>query len=159
MSMPTIPDLNPEINLEIEDSIKMLCNSIALNEIGLSHITNAQGEAIQSILAELKECTNKCGCSNEVIDKILQANDSTNKFLNNLLQNQMMLKMQIENTMSLYDKVILAKSDENVENFVYCSNNNTYSYEEETDVINMEYDQGGISCEVIDFIEMEQSNI
>lgn len=50
MSMPNIPDINPSIELDIEDSSKLLFNSLALLEMGLSHIVNAEGEKLQYIL-------------------------------------------------------------------------------------------------------------
>ncbi|MGL5379891.1 MAG: hypothetical protein ACRDBA_08205, partial [Clostridium sp.] len=53
MSMPNIPNINPEVNLEIKDTISMLLSSIALEEIGLSHIINAEAEKIQYAVGTL----------------------------------------------------------------------------------------------------------
>lgn len=46
MSLPNIPDIAPEISLNRCESINLLLSSIALEEIGLSHIINAEGEKI-----------------------------------------------------------------------------------------------------------------
>jgi hypothetical protein len=47
MSMPNIPDITPDIDLKREDVINLLLTSIALEEIGISHILNAEGEKLQ----------------------------------------------------------------------------------------------------------------
>ena len=54
MSMPTIPDLNPEINIDIEDALAVIIASIGFEELGLAHIINAEGEKIQSFLGTLE---------------------------------------------------------------------------------------------------------
>lgn len=47
MSLPNIPNITPKISLERCDTINLLLSSIALEEIGLSHILNAEGEKLQ----------------------------------------------------------------------------------------------------------------
>lgn len=54
MSTPNIPDICPDICLCFEDVIKLLLSSIALEELGLAHIINAEGEKIQSFLGTLE---------------------------------------------------------------------------------------------------------
>ena len=50
MSMPNIPDIKPDIDLSIHDTINLLLASIALEELSIAHIMNAEGEKIQEII-------------------------------------------------------------------------------------------------------------
>ena len=52
MSMPNIPDIEPKINLCKEDVLNVLYMSVALQEISLSHILNAQGELLQQVISK-----------------------------------------------------------------------------------------------------------
>ena len=47
MSMPQIPDINPSIHLKREDVVTLLLASVALEEMSLSHILNAEGEKLR----------------------------------------------------------------------------------------------------------------
>lgn len=104
MSMPTIPDITPNIDLDIEDCYKMLLNSLALQEMGLSHIVNAEGEKLQYVIQALtkKLCKNP---SHLYLDKVLCVNNSIDKVLRDVLKNQMILQMKMEDTMDLYSKI------------------------------------------------------
>lgn len=76
MSMPNIPNITPEINICREDAISILYMSVAMQEIGLSHILNAQGEILQQVVAKneceycLPELIKINESSNQMIDKI-----------------------------------------------------------------------------------------
>ena len=48
MSLPSFPVVNPPI--EREDAVNQILSSIAMEELGLSHILNAEGEKLQYIL-------------------------------------------------------------------------------------------------------------
>ena len=52
MSMPSIPDITPKIELDREESLNLLLASIAMEEMGLAHILNTEGEKLQHILAD-----------------------------------------------------------------------------------------------------------
>ncbi len=80
MSMPNIPDITPKIELCRDEIIDMLLASVALEEMGLSHIINAEGEKIQRVLEKDKEeC--KCDFDNS---KILEVNDSVDHVLDKI---------------------------------------------------------------------------
>ena len=51
MSMPTFPVVDPPIDRE--DAVNQILSSIAMEELGLSHILNAEGEKLQYILGTL----------------------------------------------------------------------------------------------------------
>lgn len=51
MSQPTIPTISPPISRE--DAINLLLTSIAMEELGLSHIINAEGEKLQFVMGTI----------------------------------------------------------------------------------------------------------
>lgn len=51
MSLPTFPDENLSINRE--DAVNYILTSIAMEELALSHILNAEGEKIQYVIGTL----------------------------------------------------------------------------------------------------------
>lgn len=91
MSLPNIPNITPIITLTRQDSITLLLSSIALEEIALSHILNAEGEKIQRLL------------QNEAVtlDDMLQVNRSVERTLRNIIKNQMLLQMKLEDVLDL----------------------------------------------------------
>ncbi len=69
----------------------MILSSIALEEVALSHIINAEGEKIQYILSQ----TN-CGQHSADLKDILAVNKSVTNLLEMVLQNQIILKSKME---------------------------------------------------------------
>lgn len=97
MSLPKIPDLNPEINIEREDAINILIASIGLEELALAHILNAEGEKIQYVLGTLEGSD-----PGEVtICDVMQINESVNKTLRNVIKTEMLLQFKLEDALEL----------------------------------------------------------
>lgn len=90
MSMPNIPDISPEINLCRNDVINLLLASIALEEIGLSHIINAEGEKLQKA-AKHASC----------IDELILANKSVEKTLRTIIKKEMLLQFKLEDVLEI----------------------------------------------------------
>lgn len=97
MSLPKIPDLNPQINIKREDAINIIITSIGLEELALAHILNAEGEKIQYILGTLEG--SKPG--EVTICDIMQVNDSVNKTLRNVIKTEMLLQLKLEDALEL----------------------------------------------------------
>ena len=57
MSMPSFPNIDPPI--QREDAVNQILSSIAMEELGLSHILNAEGEKLQYILGTIPGLTYK----------------------------------------------------------------------------------------------------
>lgn len=91
MSLPNIPNITPVISLDECDTINLLLSSIALEEIGLSHILNAEGEKLQYFLKK-KPCH---------LDDLLIMNNSINKTLKTIVKSQMMLLLKLEDVVEL----------------------------------------------------------
>lgn len=95
MSMPNFPSISPEITREM--ALNMILASIAMEELGLSHIINAEGEKIQYVLNELT-CKTGYGAS---VEDILAVNKSVESLLEILMQNQMFLKGKMERVLEI----------------------------------------------------------
>lgn len=94
MSLPTVPDITPKMNLDRCSTINLLLSSIALEEIGLSHILNAEGEKLQLFIK--KGSIDLCG--------FIKLNDSVNKTLRSVVKSQMLLQFKLEDVVTLDDK-------------------------------------------------------
>lgn len=92
MSMPNIPDVNPKIKLKRKDVINLLLASIALEEIGISHIINAEAEKLQKAI-------HKSVCLGE----LLEVNKSVNQTLRTLIKKEMLLHMKLEDVLRIPD--------------------------------------------------------
>lgn len=90
MSMPTFPNISPEITRE--KALNMILASIAMEELALSHIINAEGEKIQFILKELEQDP-KCKDS---LNDVLAVNKSVESLFDVLTQSQAFLKNKMD---------------------------------------------------------------
>lgn len=74
MSMPNIPDIEPKIDLCKEDVLNILYMSVALQEISLSHILNAEGEILQQIVSknEYEYCMQELITINKSVDVTIE---------------------------------------------------------------------------------------
>jgi len=86
MSMPRFPD-RKEIFTR-EESVNASLTSIAMEELALSHILNAEGEKIQYILA--KRCTDS--------DEVIAVNESVASLIGKVTDLQFLLKMKMQLT-------------------------------------------------------------
>jgi len=86
MSMPRFPDV-PDLTLE--DAISQIISSIAMEELALSHIINAEGEKIQFILGTLE--SSRAAVPTISLKDILKVNESVKDMLGAVSMNQMFL--------------------------------------------------------------------
>ncbi|MED3080215.1 MULTISPECIES: hypothetical protein [Bacillus cereus group] len=110
MSLPNLPDITPDISLTREEVINLLLSSIAMEEIGLSHILNAEGEKLQHFMKQKK----RSFC------EYIAINHSVNDTLKTIVKSQLLLQLKLEEVNSI-------KSVENHEHCTICK-----SYEERT---------------------------
>lgn len=93
--MPNIPDINPKIDLCREDVVNLLLTSIALEEIGLAHIINAEGEKIQCVVKD------KCNCK---LEDLLAIDKSVQSTLRDIIKKEILLEFKFENVKDIIDK-------------------------------------------------------
>ena len=90
MSMPTFPtNMNTPTP---EEALSQIISSIAMEELGLSHIINAEGEKIQYVLGTLEGSTPPDPVT---LDDVLKINDSVQKMLETILFKNIILKSKL----------------------------------------------------------------
>ena len=92
MGMPNIPDITGRVEITFEETINLILASIGLEELGLAHILNAEGEKIQCIVGE--------DCDGD-LDDLLAINRSVNDTLKNIIKAQILLQFKLEQVADL----------------------------------------------------------
>lgn len=95
MSMPTIPDIKPQIDISMEESIKLLLASVALEELSLAHIMNAEAEKIQEVI--------KTGCGDK-LKELICIDKSVERVLRDVIKKEILLEFKFENILDLIGK-------------------------------------------------------
>ena len=90
MSLPSFPNIDPPI--QREDAVNQILSSIAMEELGLSHILNAEGEKLQYILGTLPGLSGPAA----TVEDVLSANESVRDLLKTAVQNQLFLKSKMQ---------------------------------------------------------------
>lgn len=90
MSQANIPNITPTITLTRDQVIPLLLSSIALEELGLSHILNAQGENLQYLLGTLPGITGTA-----TISDLLVLNSSISTAVKAVTTKEMLLSMKL----------------------------------------------------------------
>ena len=94
MSMPNIPNIKPEIDVTFKDSVNLLLSSIAMEEMSLSKLMDAEANKIKSILCGFRNCKANA-------QDVLEINESANRTIRSLVKMQMLLQFKLEDVKSL----------------------------------------------------------
>lgn len=95
MSQSNIPNITPVISVTRDDALNLLLSSIALEELGLSHIINAEGEKIQFALGTLPGVTSPPAS----ISDLLLINESVRGTINDLTKKEFLLQSKLESVL------------------------------------------------------------
>ncbi len=106
MSMPSIPNLDPAINIDRDDAINIILSSIGMEELSLAHLLNAEAEKIQYALGTLETANGTAA----TFDQILETNRSAGKMVRDVIKNQMLLAMKMEDTVDLAQQIAAANT-------------------------------------------------
>ncbi len=90
MGMPEIPDIRPKIDIDKEDVINLLLISIALEELSLAHIVNAEAEKIQKVIED---------CSS--LKELMEIDEAVGRILKDVIKKEMLLQFKFENILDL----------------------------------------------------------
>lgn len=92
MSQPNMPNITPVVTLSRDDTINLLLSSIAMEELGMAHILNAEGEKIQYALGTIPGLT---GPPSSLAD-ILNLNESVRDTLDSLMKQELLLGSKLD---------------------------------------------------------------
>ncbi|MGG0845201.1 LVIVD repeat-containing protein [Peribacillus simplex] len=100
MSFPNIPNITPTISVTVEQTIPLLLSSIALEELALAHIMNAEAEKLQFVLGTLPTGT---ALSPAVVSlaELLAVDSSVQRTLRDVIKKEMLLEFKFENVLDL----------------------------------------------------------
>ncbi|MBY6088670.1 hypothetical protein NKR17_09915 [Priestia flexa] len=90
MSMPNIPNINPEIKLKRNEVINLLLSSIALEEISLSHILQEEAEKTRY---SLENCAS--------LREILLITDSVEDMIRTILHKELVLLFKLDTVLKI----------------------------------------------------------
>lgn len=96
MSQANIPNITPTIDLTRDQAVNLLLSSIAMEELGLSHIINAEGEKIQYVLGTLPGVTGP----GATISDLLSVNESVRSTLREITKTEFGLQNKLETVLS-----------------------------------------------------------
>ncbi|MFC5702965.1 hypothetical protein ACFPVX_16880 [Cohnella faecalis] len=97
MSLPNVPNITPTINVTTKDAVNLLLVSIALEEISLAHIMNAEAEKIQFILGTLPGTTHPGS-----IGEVLHINKDVRATLNEVVLKEVLLQMKLNSVLDAF---------------------------------------------------------
>ncbi len=97
MSLPTIPTITPSISINRTQVVNLLLASVALEELGLAHIINAEGEKLQAVLGTLPGLSVKATS----ISGLLSVNREVRRMLQTVIKNQMLLQFKLEDILDI----------------------------------------------------------
>lgn len=97
MSQANIPNITPDISITFDQTISLLLASIALEELALAHIVNAEAEKIQFVLGTLPGVTPPI----ITISDLLTINKEVKRTLDSVIKKEMLLQFKLENVSDL----------------------------------------------------------
>lgn len=107
MSFPNIPDINPYINIKFEDAINLLLTSVAMEEVSLSKLMDAETDKIKCIIDDYKHKSTKCNHydhKDSTLQDVIEVNKSVDDTIKNMIKLQMLLQFKLENIEQLVSK-------------------------------------------------------
>lgn len=96
MSQPTINDINPQVTLTRSDAITLLLASIAMEDLGLAHILNTEGEKVQYALGTLPGLVEPA-----TLEDILAVNESLQNTLSLAVKKEILLDSKLDRVIQL----------------------------------------------------------
>lgn len=100
MSQANIPNITPMISITTGQTIPLLLASIALEELALAHVINAEAEKLQFVLGTLDTKT-KFNPTTVTLSNLLDVNKSVQTTLRDVIKKEMLLQFKFENILDL----------------------------------------------------------
>jgi hypothetical protein len=100
VSQPNIPNITPMISVSVSDTVALLLASIALEELALAHIMNAEAEKIQLVVGTLSGA-NALTPSTVTLSNLIDIDTSVQQSLKDVIKKEMLLQFKFENVLKL----------------------------------------------------------
>ncbi|WP_281888748.1 hypothetical protein [Paenibacillus sp. YYML68] len=101
MSQANIPNITPSISITIGQTVPLLLTSIALEELALAHIMNAEAEKLQFVLGTLTPTSSTLTPPDVTISNLLLVSSSVRRTLQDVIKKEMLLQFKFENILDL----------------------------------------------------------
>jgi hypothetical protein len=97
MSLPNIPNIPNVPCIPPSAALSLILVSIAMEEIGLSHVINAEGEKIQSVVGALN-------CGKASVCDVLAVDKSVSELFRNVIKKEILLELKMVEALEALDK-------------------------------------------------------
>jgi hypothetical protein len=101
MSQANIPNITPTISVTTEQTIPLLLASIALEELALAHLINAEAEKLQFVLGTLPTTGTTFTPANVSLSDLLDLDENIQRTLRDVIKKEMLLQFKFENVLDL----------------------------------------------------------
>ncbi|MFF2448923.1 hypothetical protein ACFVSW_17720 [Neobacillus sp. NPDC058068] len=101
MSNPNIGNITPTISLSVGQTVPLLLASIALEELALAHLVNAEAEKLQLVLGTLTPTGATLSPATVSLTNLLTLNASVQRTLRDVIKKEMLLEFKFENILDL----------------------------------------------------------
>jgi len=98
LSQANIPNITPTITITLGQTVTLLLASIALEELALAHIVNAEAEKIQLVVGTLAPGITPAA----TVAELLAIDDSVRKTLQDVIKKEMLLQFKLDNILSSF---------------------------------------------------------
>lgn len=101
MSQANIPNITPLISVTTAQTIPLLLSSIALEELALAHIVNAEAEKLQLVLGTLAPTTTTFSPATVSLTNLIAIDSSVQRTLRDVIKKEMLLEFKFDNVLDL----------------------------------------------------------
>ncbi|MFC4800014.1 hypothetical protein ACFPA1_11730 [Neobacillus sp. GCM10023253] len=101
MSNPNIPNITPTISLSVGQTVPLLLGSIALEELALAHLLNAEAEKLQFVLGTLTPARTTFSPATVSLTNLFTLDTSVQRTLRDVIKKEMLLEFKFENVLDL----------------------------------------------------------
>jgi len=101
MSMPNIPNVTPDIDIDRDDAVNLLIASVAFEELALAHIVNAEAEKIQFVLGTLE--SDVTPPAHPTLDQLIELNEAVGSMLKKVIEKEIILSFKLEDAIKLLE--------------------------------------------------------
>ncbi|EJW18243.1 hypothetical protein M5X00_08755 [Paenibacillus alvei] len=98
MSQANIPNITPTISITLGQTVTLLLASIALEELALAHIVNAEAEKIQLVVGTLAPGITP----RATVEDLLAIDDSVRRTLQDVIKKEMLLQFKLDSILTSF---------------------------------------------------------